>query len=244
MPPMSRIIAVAWFIFVIVTSAMVFPMAVLTWVSTVLFDRRLKALHLLTCFWASLYTWIMPSWPISIRGKEKIRKDAAYVIVSNHQSQLDILALFRLFIHFKWVSKIEIFKIPVIGWNMLLNRYIKLRRGDRESVRAMMEHSERTLAEGSSVFIFPEGTRSHDGVLKKFKTGAFELAKKMKVPILPIVINGTRDALPKHSMNYHGSHPIRIRILDELHYREFCDMSIEMLAQRVWNLMDEALETL
>ncbi len=244
MPPMSRIIAIAWFLFVIITSLVIFPLAVLIWLATILFDRRLKALHLLTCFWASLYTWVMPSWPISVSGKEKIRRDEAYVIVSNHQSQLDILAFFRLFIHFKWVSKIEIFRVPVIGWNMRLNRYIKLKRGDRESIKSMMADSERTLAEGSSVFIFPEGTRSHDGMLKKFKMGAFELAKKMKVPILPIVINGTRDALPKHSINYHGSHPIRIRILDELQYREFCDLSVEMLSQRVWKLMDEALETL
>jgi len=104
-----------------------------------------------------------------VEGREKIRRDATYVIVSNHQSQLDILVLFRLYVHFKWVSKSEIFKIPLIGWNMVMNRYIKLRRGDKESIAQMMADSEERLAEGSSIFIFPEGSRSPDGRLKPFK---------------------------------------------------------------------------
>ncbi len=82
------------------------------------FDRRLRLLHLFTCFWASLYTWIMPSWRIKVEGREKVRKNATYMVVSNHQSQLDILVAFRLFFHYKWVSKIEMFKVPLIGWNM------------------------------------------------------------------------------------------------------------------------------
>jgi 1-acyl-sn-glycerol-3-phosphate acyltransferase len=89
---------------------------------------------------------------------------------------LDILVLFRIYKHFKWVSKIENFRLPCIGWNMRLNRYIPLRRGDRESVRQMMDACETTLRAGSSIMMFPEGTRSKNGVLQPFKTGAFELA--------------------------------------------------------------------
>ena len=75
-------------------------------------------LHRFTCFWASLYTWCNPVWRVRVEGREKIRPDATYVMVANHQSFLDILVLFRLFRHFKWVSKIEKFRVPCIGWNM------------------------------------------------------------------------------------------------------------------------------
>ncbi|HDP80257.1 MAG TPA: 1-acyl-sn-glycerol-3-phosphate acyltransferase, partial [Spirochaetes bacterium] len=181
------------------------------------------------------YTYIVPAWPISIEGRQKIRRDATYVFVSNHQSQLDILALFRLFVHFKWVSKVEIFKVPLIGWNMVLNRYIKLVRGDKQSIAQMMADSEERLAEGSSVFIFPEGTRSPDGHLKAFKQGAFILAKKMKVAIMPIIIEGTRKALPKYSINFHGKHPIKIRVLEEIPYASFANLTVEELLQKVWD---------
>src|SRR5690606_16085028 len=129
-------------------------------------------------------------------GREKIRRGETYVMVANHLSLLDILVLFRLFRHFKWVSKIENFRIPFIGWNMRLNRYIPLRRGDRTSVIQMMAACEETLASGSSIMMFPEGTRSLTGELKEFKTGAFELALKTRRPILPILLAGTANALP------------------------------------------------
>src|SRR5262245_11385066 len=121
-----------------VSSIALFPLALAIWAVTLPWDRRGAALHRFTCFWASLYTWINPFWTVRIEGRHRVRKDAAYVIVSNHLSLVDILVLFRLFIHFKWVSKIENFRIPFIGWNMALNRYIKLRRGDRKSVTQMM----------------------------------------------------------------------------------------------------------
>src|SRR5262247_2928411 len=119
--------------FLSVTSIALFPVALLVWAVTRPFDRRLRALHLFTCFWASLYTWLNPAWPVRIEGREKIRPDETYVMVANHLSLLDILVLFRLFTHYKWVSKIENFRLPFIGWNMTLNRYLRLRRGDRAS---------------------------------------------------------------------------------------------------------------
>ena len=116
-----------------------------------LVDKRLVVLHQFTCFWASLYSWLNPVWRVQVEGREKIDPNAAYVMVANHLSLLDILVLFRLFTHYKWVSKVENFRIPFIGWNMRLNRYIELRRGDRASVVQMVRHCLTTLAEGSSI---------------------------------------------------------------------------------------------
>jgi 1-acyl-sn-glycerol-3-phosphate acyltransferase len=230
---MDRFISVLYLIFICMTCIILFFGAFLVWAITVLFDRRLFILHKYTCFWGSVYTWCMPAWPVHILDRHNAKKSPTYVIVSNHQSQLDILVLFRLFIHFKWVSKEEIFKVPFVGWNMALNRYIRLKRGVKESIQKMMDDCERTLAQGNSVFIFPEGTRSPDGILKPFKAGAFILAKKLKLPILPIAVSGTKEALPKHSMNFHGRHHIYVKVLPEIAPESFENETVEELAERV-----------
>ena len=230
---LRRVGSVLFWLFLGVSSALLFPVAIVVWALTVAIDRRLVVLHRFTCFWASLYTWCNPAWRVTVEGREKVRPNATYVMVANHQSFVDILVLFRLFVHFKWVSKIEMFKIPAIGWNMMLNRYIPLRRGDRKSIAEMMRACEATLADGNSIMMFPEGTRSHDGHLKAFKPGAFVLAQRAKVPLLPVVVEGTAHALPKHGFVLRGHHAIRIRVLDEIPYERTAGLSSDELTEQV-----------
>ena len=236
-----RALSTLFWTFVTVSSIVLYPVAVMVWMLTVAFDRRLVMLHRFTCFWASLYTWLNPAWPVTIEGREKIRPDTAYVMVANHLSLLDILVLFRLFRHFKWVSKIENFRVPFIGWNMSMNRYIKLRRGDRESVVQMMEACEETIGDGSSIMMFPEGTRSSTGEMRPFKPGAFELALKTRAQILPIVISGTADALPKRGFVLQGRHPIRMVVLDPIPYERYAGMSVDELTAHVRRLIARQL---
>ncbi len=230
---LARALSLLFWLFLVCSSLLLFPVALLIWLATVAFDRKLVVLHRFTCFWASLYTWLNPAWRVRIDGSEKIRPGTAYVMVANHQSLLDILVLFRLFVHFKWVSKIENFRVPAIGWNMSLNRYIKLRRGDPQSIEQMMQACERTLAAGSSVMMFPEGTRSVDGKLRPFKHGAFTLAQRTGAPVLPIVVHGTARALPKRGFVLQGRHDIHICVLDEIPYAAFANSSVEALMDRV-----------
>lgn len=229
----NRLISIAFLAYMAVTSALFFLVAIVIRLLTSPFDRRLVILHQFTSFWACLYLWTMPAWSVRVAGREKITHKGPYVIVSNHQSQLDILVAFRLFFPFKWVSKIEVFRLPFIGWNMALNRYIPLKRGDKESIAKMLAACEDAIAKGCSVYFFPEGTRSKTGELKAFKPGAFMVAKKMQVPILAVSINGTHRALPKHSLNFHGHHPIGIRVLEEIPYTAFKDLSAEDAAAMV-----------
>ncbi|MBA2882615.1 1-acyl-sn-glycerol-3-phosphate acyltransferase [Desulfosalsimonas propionicica] len=229
----NRLIAIAWFSFVGITSVIFFLAALVIKVATVAFDRRLVILQQFTCFWGALYTWIIPAWKIRIEGRQHIDSKKARVVVSNHQSLLDILVLFNLFCHFKFVSKSEIFKVPLIGWNMRFNRYIELKRGDKRSIARMMKDCKKALDEGSSVLIFPEGTRSPDGNIRNFKPGAFILATEHQAPIQPIVISGTNKALPKHSINFHGKCDIRVRVMPEIAYEEFAGLSPEETAQMV-----------
>jgi len=233
----GRLVTYTFFIVVVLTSIPLYLIALTIRLVTYPFDRRLRFLHLFTCFWASLYSWMLPAWKVRIEGRENVRKNVAYMVVSNHQSQLDILIAFRLFFHFKWVSKIEMFRFPLIGWNMVLNRYVKLKRGDRESIAQMLKECEVHLDEGSTIFMFPEGTRSPDGEIKAFKLGAFQLAHKKKVPILPIVISGTSKALPKYTINFTGVQKLYIKIFKEIPYAAFKDLSVEETAEMVRQFM-------
>jgi 1-acyl-sn-glycerol-3-phosphate acyltransferase len=142
------------------------------------------------------------------------------------------------------VSKTEIFSVPLIGWNMTLNRYVKLKRGDKESIAQMLRECEMHLDEGSSIFMFPEGTRSPDGNVKDFKLGAFEMALKKKVPILPVVVSGTNKALPKYSMNFTGVQKIYIKIFEEIPYSTFENLSAEDTAQMVRQFIIEKLKVM
>ncbi|MGH7337589.1 MAG: lysophospholipid acyltransferase family protein, partial [Myxococcota bacterium] len=165
-----------------------------------------------------------------------------YVMVANHLSLLDILVLFRLFTHYKWVSKVENFHVPCIGWNMRLNEYIELRRGDRSSVVQMMKHCLAALAQGNSIMMFPEGTRSPDGRMRSFKTGAFEIALAAQRPILPIALEGTARALPKRGFVLQGRHPIRVTVLDPLPYAAFAGDDVGALTERVRGLIARAID--
>jgi 1-acyl-sn-glycerol-3-phosphate acyltransferase len=220
-----------------------FP-ALAIWLVTLPFDKRRVILQQYTCFWGALYTHVIPSWKVRMIDRKNFRNGVTYVVVSNHQSQLDILVAFNLFKHFKWVSKAEIFKVPFVGWNMYFNRYIKLVRGDKESIKKMLEVSEERLKEGSSIYMCPEGTRSPDGKVKAFKPGAFMLAHKLKLPILPIAISGTCKALPKYSMQYQGNIKLYLKVLEEVPYSAFSSLSIEETAEMVRKKISDNVEAL
>jgi 1-acyl-sn-glycerol-3-phosphate acyltransferase len=235
-----RVLSLVFWTFLVLSSAALYPIAVLIWALT-LFDPRRRLLHQFTCFWGSLYTWINPAWQVTVEGRHHIRRDVPYVMVANHQSLLDILVLFRLFVHFKWVSKVENFRLPFVGWNMSMNRYIRLVRGSRQSVNQMMRECEDTLRAGSPIMIFPEGTRSRDGRLQAFKPGAFSLAQQARVPILPIVVLGTSQALPKRGFVLRGRHTIQVRVLEEIPYAQFARKPVDEVARAVHDVIASAV---
>lgn len=235
-----RIASVAFWAFIVATSILLFPIAVIIFILTAPFDPRRRALHQFTCFWASLYTWVNPLWRVHTNHRDRIDPDTTYVMVANHLSLLDILVLFRLFTHYSWVSKVENFKVPVIGWNMRLNGYIPLVRGDKASAAVMMEQCRATLRRGTSIMMFPEGTRSKDGQLRDFKPGAFQLALECQVPILPIVISGTGNALPKRGFVLQGKHDIGITVLEPIPYEQFAGQDPRELAEHVRAIIAQA----
>ncbi|HVZ34616.1 MAG TPA: 1-acyl-sn-glycerol-3-phosphate acyltransferase, partial [Polyangiaceae bacterium] len=115
--------------YLLFSSALLFAGALALFLLTVPFDRRRAILHLYTCAWAYHYVKLLPLWKAQFEGLEHIRPGQTYMLVANHQSLGDILVLFGLFKHYKWVSKRAIFRTPFVGWNMWLNDYVALTRG-------------------------------------------------------------------------------------------------------------------
>jgi 1-acyl-sn-glycerol-3-phosphate acyltransferase len=163
-------------------------------------DKRRKLLQAYTSLWGAHYLAWAPFAGVEVSGRSNIPRGGPCVFVSNHLSMVDILAVFALREPFLWVSKIENFYVPFLGWNMFLNGYVPLRRGHLPSILRMVRTCNARLREGHSLFVFPEGTRSSDGQLKPFHRGAFWLATYNRVPIVPVVIEGTDRVLAKRSL--------------------------------------------
>ena len=188
-----------WTLFLVVCFIL-YPIAVLLYIFTAPFDKKRVILHRFSCFWGSLYIWLQPLWKVTWEGKENIKKGKAYVFVSNHQALLDIIVIYTLFRHFKWIAKSALLKVPFVGWNMALNGYIFVKRNDSKSQVKMMKQAEKALRSGSSLMIFAEGTRSPDGQVGQFKRGAFMLADIADVPVVPIALDNMADAVKKKSL--------------------------------------------
>jgi 1-acyl-sn-glycerol-3-phosphate acyltransferase len=136
-----------------------------------------------------------PPWRLRVEGRWPGK--GPYVVVANHQSILDILLLSRLPREMKWVAKESLFKVPWVGWMLRMSGDIPIRRGDPESGGEALARAREYLARGMNVMLFPEGTRSATGKLLPFKSGAFRLALEAQVPVLPIVVHGTAEGMPK-----------------------------------------------
>ncbi len=172
-----------------------------------------RTAHRFASFWGKTIFTLIPGWKITISGKENLPQDGqGYVIVANHESMSDILAMYYLGIQFRWLSKEAVFKYPLIGQAMRWAKYVPILRGDRASGQIAMQASKEHLHRGIPMFFFPEGTRSIDGVIKTFKPGAFKLAHDEQVMILPVAIHGAMQLLPKHSLVPGKAH-VKIKIL-------------------------------
>ncbi len=163
-----------------------------------IFDRRGEAIHGIARFWANLHLK-MSGVKVIMEGTGHLGSPP-YVFMCNHQSALDIYTLLAcLPVSFRWIAKRQLFKIPFIGWAMGRAGYISIdRENPREALKAM-EGAAKKIRGGTSIIIFPEGTRSQDGILLPFKKGGFTLALRAMVPIVPIGIYGTSKLQPKGS---------------------------------------------
>lgn len=209
-----------WLFFLVSLPPLIFTQLAIFLV-TAPFDRRRTWVHLFGCFQGMLYVWANPLWRVEVVGREKLPWHGPAVITANHLSILDILVLYGLFTPFKWVAKGELFRVPFVGWNMRLCDYVPIWRGDRASVRVMMDRCRAHLDRGVPVLIFPEGTRSQHGEMLPFKDGAFKLACDANCPVFPVAVSGTGDAIPKHGILFRNPMRARVEVLDPLYPAQF-----------------------
>jgi len=170
--------------------------AVLT-IATYPFDKKRKLIHAQCFWWSDIVIGMNPKWHLEVKGLENIDPNQAYVAVANHLSLADIIVMYQTRMQFKWVAKESLFKLPFVGWCLSLSKHIRITRGEFGSIKKVYRAAAEWLREDISVMFFPEGTRSETGEMLEFQNGPFKLAIKEKRPVLPIVITGTSEAIPK-----------------------------------------------
>lgn len=178
------------------------PMVAIVRLVTAPFDPGRYAAGWLFRKLAVAHQVLNPLWSFHRHGELPDDPRRPYVVVANHESFVDILLISHLPWEMKWLSKSEFFKIPLVGWLMRLAGDIPLVRDNAKSIVLAMKACEDRLDKKVSVMIFPEGTRTVSGELGEFKDGAFKLAIDKQVPIVPLVVYGTRPALRKHDWRF------------------------------------------
>lgn len=176
---------------------------------------------------------INPNWQLSISGNTEIDDRAPYVMVCNHLSQADIPLISNLPWEMKWVAKKELFDTPVVGWMMKLAGDICVDRQAADRKETTFKQAHYYLENRCSVMFFPEGTRSRNGKLNAFTRGAFELAIREQKPILPMVIDGTQNTLPKRSWKFGVAKHIKLKVLDPISTEELDNEDIRSLREQV-----------
>jgi 1-acyl-sn-glycerol-3-phosphate acyltransferase len=184
---------------------------------------------------------LSPRWRVSVEGKEKLARGGPFVLVVNHQSFADLIAMCFLSHPTKYLGKESVFKVPVLGWALRIAGEVPVRRGDKASGQAALDALGDWLDRGVSVALFPEGTRSEDGSLGRFKLGAFGLAIAHTRPVVPVVIAGARDLLPKGSVVFEREAHVRLRVLDPVPTQGLTRDDAVALAERVRDRMAAAL---
>jgi 1-acyl-sn-glycerol-3-phosphate acyltransferase len=215
------------------------PVVALVLLVTWPFDRNRTAAGRLLRLCGAFVSRSFPFWRIRIEGQWPAGR-TAHVVVANHQSFLDIFLLSNLPREMKWVAKRELFKIPWVGWAFFLVGDIAIDRGEAASAVKVMGKARRYLENGMNVMIFPEGTRSKDGKLLPFKAGAFKLAIDAGVPVLPIVVSGSAQGMPKGSPWVRPAKLV-VRILEPVPTTGLTDRDLRALRDGVRGRIERAL---
>ncbi len=206
------------------------------------FSRTGNGPHLLARFWANSILWVARV-KVTVSGAEKLDPNRSYIYMPNHQSNADIpLLLGRLPVQFRWLAKAELFKIPVFGRAMRGVGYISIDRSNRKLAFESLERAARTIRNGTSLLIFPEGTRSRDGHILPLKKGGFVLSVDSGVPIVPIIIRGTRDIIPKGNFMVRPA-PVTMQILDPVETAGYTRKTKDALLEHIRSILIHNFET-
>lgn len=156
-----------------------------------------NAVHSIGAFWCRIILKLS-GVRVTVKGMNNLPKEGPVIMLSNHQGAFDIPVLQAYIpMQFRWVAKKSLFRIPVVGWSMRFAGYIGIERENVGEALKSLDNAAGKIKSGTSVIIFPEGTRSETGRLLPFKKGAFMLAAKSGVPVVPVAVSGTKDIMKK-----------------------------------------------
>ena len=207
-PLMQRLLSGLTWVAVAVLTTLWLPLLFIIFVATAPFDPGRYTAGRWFRRAAVAVVRLIPAWDFRTEGVVIADPRRPYVAVANHESFADIFLLSHLPWEMKWLSKEAIFRIPVMGWMMRMAGDIAVRRGEKGSRKMAVDQIHDRLDKKVSVMILPEGTRSPDGELLPFRNGAFRVAIERQLPILPIAVAGTREAMAKHSMRFNPARAI------------------------------------
>ena len=214
----------------------------LAWLVSFPFDRTRQFTNYFMFFFGRFMITVNPFWKTKLMGNIPETFTEPVIVVSNHQSFLDMPFEALLPWTVKWIAKKSMFRIPFMGWIMALSGHLSVDRSKKLSVRSLDQQMEPMFRNHVPVHIFAEGTRSKDGELQSFKSGAFVAAKKNNCMILPIVIDGTKDILPSGDWRFNVRGYLKLSVLDPVYPDDF--PSIKALRDHVWSVIHDELSRL
>jgi 1-acyl-sn-glycerol-3-phosphate acyltransferase len=190
------------------------------------------------CIWSKLMCRI-PLLQVDVIGREKLQKGTSYVFVANHQGPYDIFLIYGYLGHsFRWLMKKELRRIPLIGRACEKAGHIMVDKSGPKAIARTQALARETLKGGISIVVFPEGSRTFTGCMASFRRGPFMLGHQLRLPIVPVTIDGSFDVLPRQKgFNFLTRHKLRLVIHDPIPYRE----DLDGIMQESYSVIESAL---
>jgi 1-acyl-sn-glycerol-3-phosphate acyltransferase len=229
----------AFYCFAALVLSLTFPVALLLRIAAFPLDRRGMAASRALRFLGEALGGV-GYWRIRVEGALPA-PPATFVVVPNHRSMVDALAVARLPREMKWIGKEEAFRIPWLGWALRVAGHVPVERGDRESGAAALSRLRGYLDAGIPVGLFAEGTRSRDGTLRPFRAGPFKLAIEAGVPIVPVAISGAGEAMAPDGVRIRPT-DVRVRILASIPTAGLAVADVDRLREETRSRIAAALE--
>lgn len=186
------------------------------------FWKNAEFVHKVQQFWSRSFFWLM-FLPVSVDGQEHIVPGQSYVFVANHQSMFDVWLVYGwLPVIFKWLMKAELRKVPFVGTGCKAAGHIFIDRRNAKAAMESLKEVEKQLVNGVCTVIFPEGTRSLNGEVGRFKRGAFQIAWDLGLPVIPLSLDGCYEVLPKGKPFVYRA-PVHMHIGEPIDLKQFSD---------------------
>ena len=225
-------------LYIIYQYLIAFPLIIVVTLFTAIFTilcfpwKNGKAPRAVQVFWSRSVLWLLLI-PIKVTGQENVDPKQSYVFVANHQSFLDVFAVYGwLPNNFKWLMKKEIRKVPFVGTACAVAGHIFVDRSNPRAALQSMDHIKKELVDGISTVIFPEGTRTKTGEMGRFKQGAFKIAMDMGLPVVPLSLGGFFKAMPSGQAFANPRARVSLHIGKPIDISQFNDINEAMAAVR------------